>query len=70
MPIDWGSVNWLNVLALSALVYLAALIGNFISFRKRWLGAMLIAVLFAVFYVIVWAYYPHSIELVPVTKSG
>jgi len=67
MLIDWGSVNWLNVLVLSALVFMAALIGNFLSFRKRWLGALLIALLFAAFY-IVWAYYPHGIELGPVTK--
>ena len=62
MLIDWGSVNWLNVLVLSALVFVAALIGNFLSFRQRWLGPLLIALLFAAFY-IVWAYYPHGIEL-------
>ena len=61
MLIDWGSVNWLNVLVMSGLVFLAALIGNFLSFRKRWLGPLLIALLFAAFY-IVWVYYPHGIE--------
>jgi uncharacterized membrane protein YfcA len=62
MHIDWGSVNWLNVLVLSALVFVAALIGNFLSFRKRWLGPLLIALIFAALY-IVWTYYPHGIEL-------
>jgi hypothetical protein len=69
MFIDWGSVNWPNVLVLSALVFVAALIGNFLSFRKRWLGALLIAVLFAALYIVL-VYYLHGIELAPVTKSG
>jgi hypothetical protein len=69
MFIDWASVNWLNVLVLSALVFVAALIGNFLSFRKRWLGALLIAVLFGALYIVL-VYYLHGIELAPVTKSG
>ena len=69
MFIDWGSVNWPNVLVLSALVFVAALIGNFLSFRKRWLGALLIAVLFGALYIVV-VYYLHGIDLAPVTKSG
>ena len=69
MFIDWASVNWPNVLVLSALVFVAALIGNFLSFRKRWLGALLIAVLFAALYILV-VYCLHGIDLAPVTKSG
>jgi hypothetical protein len=69
MFIDWASVNWPNVLVLSALVFVAALIGNFLSFRKRWLGALLIAVLFGALYIVV-VYYLHGIDLAPVTKSG
>jgi uncharacterized membrane protein YfcA len=69
MFIDWASVNWPNVLVLSALVFVAALIGNFLSFRKRWLGALLIAVLFGALYIVL-LYYLHGIELAPVTKSG
>ena len=69
MFIDWASVNWPNVLVLSALVFVAALIGNFLSFRKRWLGALLIAVLFGALYIVL-VYYLHGIDLAPVTKSG
>lgn len=69
MPIDWESVNWLNVLVLSALVFVAALVGNFLAFRKRWLGPLLIAVIFAALYIL-WEYYPHGIDLGPVKKSG
>ena len=67
MLIDWASVNWLYVSFLTALVFVAALIGNFLSFRRLLLGAVLTALLFAVLY-IAWAYYPHGIELVPVPK--
>jgi len=67
MLIDWASVNWLYVSFLTALVFVAALIGNFLSFRRLLLGAVLTALLFAALY-IVWAYYPHGIELVPVPK--
>ncbi|HMA70674.1 MAG TPA: hypothetical protein VKP67_04185 [Xanthobacteraceae bacterium] len=69
MPIDWGSVNWTNVLFLSALAFVATLIGNFLSFRRPLLGAVLTALLFAAFY-IVWVYYPHGIELPGVPKPG
>jgi len=35
MPIDWGTVNWVNVGLLSVFAFVAALIGNFLSFRHR-----------------------------------
>ena len=68
MLINWASVNWPNVLLLSAVVFVAALIGNFLSLRKPLLGAVFAAVLFAAL-LIVLEYYPHGFEL-PLPKSG
>jgi hypothetical protein len=62
---DWAAVNWLNVGLLSALVFLAALIGGVLSFNKRLLGAILTTLLFAV----LWNYYPHGLAL-PDVKPG
>ena len=68
---DWGDLNnWLNVLVLSALVYVAALIGGFLAFRRRWLGALVIALLFAVFYYVVWTYFPHWLVSPPAPKAS
>ena len=69
MPIDWASVNWLNVGILSAFTFLAALIGNILSFRSRLAAAILTAVLFAVIYIF-WTYYPHGMVAGPPAKSG
>jgi hypothetical protein len=52
---DWAAVNWLNVGLLSALVFLAALIGGVLSFNKRLLGAILTTLLCAVLYIF-WNY--------------
>jgi hypothetical protein len=67
MPIDLLAVNWVYVAMLSAFAFLASLFGNLISFKSRFWGAVLTAVLFAILYVI-WTYYPHGIAL-PVTKT-
>jgi len=68
MPIDWGTVNWVNVGLLSVFAFVAALIGNFLSFRHRLVGAILTAIFFAVLYVF-WTYYPHGLVLPGVTPS-
>jgi len=68
MPIDWGTVKWVNVGLLSVFAFVAALIGNFLSFRHWLAGAILTAILFAVLYIL-WTYYPHGLVL-PEMKSS
>ena len=62
MPIDWSSVNWLHVGLLTAFAFLAALIGQVLSFGSRFVGAILATLVFAALF-IVWTYYPHGIVL-------
>jgi hypothetical protein len=64
MPIDWGTVNWVNVGLLTAFAFLAAVVSSFLPFKSRWAGAFLTALLFAVLYVF-WTYYPHGLVLTP-----
>jgi hypothetical protein len=68
MPIDWAAVNWVNVGLLAAFAFLAALIGNILSFNRPLVGAILAALLFGALYIF-WSYYPHGIVL-PEPKSG
>lgn len=58
MPIDLAAVNWAYVAILSLFVFVAALLGGLISFRNRFGGAIVAAILFAVAF-IYWTYYPH-----------
>ena len=51
MPIDLTSVNWVYLGQLSAIAFVAALIGNLLSFRTWLIGAILATALFAVGYV-------------------
>jgi uncharacterized membrane protein len=51
MSFDWSIVNWGYVGQLTAIVFVAALIGNLLSFRSWLVGAILAAVLFAAGYV-------------------
>lgn len=62
MPIDLASVNWLYVAILAVFVFVASLIGNFLSFGRRGSGALLTAILFAAAFV-AWSYYPHHLPL-------
>lgn len=62
MPIDWASVNWVNVLVLSSFAFLASLLGNLLGYKSRLFGAILTGVLFAAAYIF-WTYYPHGIIL-------
>ena len=61
-PIDLASVNWLYVAILAVFVFVASLIGNFLSFGRRASGALLSAILFAAAFV-AWSYYPHHLPL-------
>ena len=62
MPIDLASVNWLYVAILAVFVFVASLIGNFLSFGRKGSGALLTAILFAAAFV-AWSYYPHHLPL-------
>ncbi len=68
MPIDWTSVDWVNVGLLSAIAFIAALISNILIFKHRFWAAILAGLLFAAVYVFL-AYYPHE-RPVPVLKTG
>lgn len=58
MPIDLSAVNWLYVAILCLFAFVAALLGGLIAFRKRFVGAIIAAILFGAAYVY-WTYYPH-----------
>ena len=58
MPIDLAAVNWAYVAILSLFAFVAALLGSVISFRNRFGGAVVAAILFAAAFVF-WTYYPH-----------
>lgn len=69
MAIDWAAVDWLNIGLLSAFVFLAALIGNALSFRSRLAAGILTALLFAAIYIF-WTYYLHGTVPVPPVKAS
>lgn len=62
MPIDLASVNWLYVAVLAVLVFIAALIGNLLSFGRSVRAAVLSAIVFSGLFVF-WTYYPHGLPL-------
>jgi hypothetical protein len=53
--INWASIDWVGLVALSLLVLFAAHIGERLSFGSRTLGALMTALLFAVGFA-VWSY--------------
>lgn len=59
LPIDWTSVDWRYVAVLAVFVFLSTLIG---TFKRAFVGSLLSALLFAVFFVF-WTYYPHNVPL-------
>ncbi|MEJ2375456.1 MAG: hypothetical protein P8Y71_08520 [Pseudolabrys sp.] len=69
VPINWANVDWVYVILLTVFVFLAALIGNLLSFNHRGWGALLSALLFAVAFVF-WSYYPHHLLSLPTRLSG
>ena len=62
VPIDWANVDWLYVAVLATFVFFSTMIGTMLSFRRRFRGAMLSALLFAGAFVF-WNYYPHGLPL-------
>ena len=59
MPVDLSTINWVYVAILSALVFVAALLGSIISFKHKVAAAIIAAVLFAAGFVF-WTYYPRD----------
>ena len=59
LPFDLATVDWTTVGIYSAIAFVAALVGNAIAFGNRFMGAILTAVFFAVFYV-AWTYWLHG----------
>ena len=68
MPIDLATVDWLYVIVLALFVFLATLIASVLSFGRRFMGALLSAILFAAAFVF-WTYYPHHLPLPTMLKS-
>jgi hypothetical protein len=68
MPIDLASVDWLYVVVLAVLVFVATLVGNILSFHHRIMASLLSAIVFAGLFVF-WTYYPHNLPL-PTTLSS
>ena len=68
MPIDLAQVDWLYVLVLAVLVFIASGIGNLVVFASRGTAAILSALLFTAMFV-AWTYYPHGLPL-PTRLAG
>jgi hypothetical protein len=66
MPIDLGQVDWLYVIVMAILVFVATYVGGVLSFGRRWMGATLTTLLFVALFVF-WTYYPHRVPLLPKT---
>jgi hypothetical protein len=64
MAIDLATVSWLYVIVLGLFVFVAAFIGNLLSFHHRGTAALISAALFVVIFVF-WTYYPHNVPLLP-----
>jgi hypothetical protein len=62
MPIDVSQVPWLFVGLMTAFAFFAAILGSIISFRNKFVGAVIAGVLFGLFFV-GWNYYPHAFGL-------
>jgi hypothetical protein len=68
MPIDLATVDWLYVIVLALFVFFATLIASVLSFGRRFMGALLSAILFAAAFVF-WTYYPHHLPLPTMLKT-
>jgi len=64
LPFDLATVDWHSVGILSAIAFLAGIVGNVVALGNRLVGSILTAVFFAVFYV-AWHYWLQGIVLPP-----
>jgi hypothetical protein len=60
MKFDLAAVNWTAVTILTAMAFVASIIGEIFAIGSRILGPPATAIAFAVIYV-VWVYYPHGL---------
>ena len=56
LPFDLANGDWGPVIQYAVIAFLAALVGNAISFGNKLFGAILTGVFFAVFFVL-WTYW-------------
>jgi len=68
MAIDWATVDWLNLGVLAVIAFVAGLIGGYLSFNNRFIGAILTALLFVVIFAFA-KYYPHGLMLPGITPK-
>jgi hypothetical protein len=68
IPFDLTQVDWFYVTLLAAFALVASYVGNLISFRRRGLAAVVVALLFAAMFVF-WTYYPHGLPWLPTSIS-
>lgn len=68
MPIDLAQVDWLYVIVLAVLVFIASGLGNLVFFASRGTAAAVSAILFAAMFV-AFTYYPHHLPL-PTRLAG
>lgn len=68
MPIDLAQVDWLYVMVLAVLAFIASGLGNLVSFASRGSAAVVSAILFAALFV-AFTYYPHHLPL-PTRLAG
>jgi hypothetical protein len=64
LPFDLATVDWQTVGIYAGIAFLAAIVGNAIAFGSRFIGAILTAVFFAVFYV-AWVYWLAAMVFPP-----
>ncbi|HEY6024046.1 MAG TPA: hypothetical protein VIV34_07685 [Pseudolabrys sp.] len=62
MPFDLATVDWPYVAVMAVLAFIAALVGNVLSFKHTGRAALLTALMFAGLFVF-WTYYPHRVPL-------
>jgi len=67
--INLATVDWVFVGLMTALAFVAALLGSYIAFRSRFWGAIIAAILFAIGFV-AWNYYPHAFGLPILKQTG
>ena len=68
MPIDLAQVDWLYVLVLAVMAFIASGVGNLVFFASRGTAAAVSAILFAAMFV-AFTYYPHHLPL-PTRLAG
>ena len=64
LPFDLATVDWQTVGIYAGIAFLAAIVGSIVALGNRFVGAVLTAVFFAVFYV-AWVYWLAALAFPP-----